>query len=135
MKRVLVTVFTFLFTLFAAIGFVGCQKSVTVNGEYVVIVAKDVSADTTLLEYMEALQSEGELSFTVENGMITAIDGKENADDFSSCWMLYTSDTEFSTAEYGTVEYDGKTYQSAIFGAETLVIKEGESYVWAYVTF
>lgn len=135
MKRVLVTVFTFLFTLFSAIALVGCQKPVTVDGEYVVIVAKDVSADTTLLEYMETLQSEGELSFTVENGMITSIDGKENADDFSSCWMLYTSDTECSTAEYGTVEYDGKTYQSAIFGAETLALKEGETYLWAYVTF
>jgi hypothetical protein len=49
--------------------------------------------------------------------------------------MLYTSDTEMSSAKWGTIEYDGKTLASAIVGADTLTVVSGAVYIWEYQTF
>ena len=89
--------------------------------------------DATLLVCME--NSASEVSFVLENGMVTAINGKKNAADFSSCWMLYTSDTEMSNVAWGTVEYEGKTLASAIVGAEAFTVKKGEIYLCEYTAF
>ncbi len=89
----------------------------------------------TLMSAMEYLKDEGELTFETRDKMITSINGKANAADFSSCWMLYTSATEKANTEWGTYEYDGKTLGSAILGAENLDVFVGEIYVWVYTTF
>ena len=91
--------------------------------------------DMLLIDYMDQLAQEGKLSCKIENGMVTSINGIDNPADFSSCWMLYTSDTENANVAWGTVEYEGKEYGSAISGAETLVIKEGQLYIWVYKSF
>jgi hypothetical protein len=88
-----------------------------------------------LLQYMEQLKEKGELSFEIKDGMITAINGIANPADFSSCWMLYTSDAEYSNSAWGTVEYQGQTYGSAIVGAELLEIKADQLYIWVYQSF
>lgn len=88
-----------------------------------------------LIDYMQALKEDGVLDYTVESGMITSINGKANAVDYTSCWMLYTDDAELSNTAWGTVELDGKTYASAISGAEELTLKDGATYVWVYMTF
>lgn len=88
-----------------------------------------------LLSVMEALQENNQLQYTIKNGMLSSINGKENPADFSSCWMLYTTDVEMSNTAWGTIEYDGKTIASAVLGAESLIVEEGELYVWSYVTF
>ena len=93
------------------------------------------STEMTLLEYMEILKADGELDFEISAGMITSINGIDNPADFSSCWMLYTSDAENSNASWGTVEYKEKEYASAMYGAETLKIKQGCTYVWVYKSF
>jgi hypothetical protein len=49
--------------------------------------------------------------------------------------MLYTSDAENSNSAWGTVEYDGKEYGSAVSGAETLKIKADQLYIWVYQSF
>jgi hypothetical protein len=67
--------------------------------------------------------------------MITSINGIENPADYSSCWMLYTSDEDNANAAWGTVEYEGKEYGSAISGAETLKIKADKLYIWVYKSF
>ena len=69
------------------------------------------------------------------DGMITSINGIENPADFSSCWMLYTSDVENSNTAWGTVEYQGVKYGSAISGAETLKIKPDQLYIWVFQSF
>lgn len=92
-------------------------------------------SDMLLIEYMEKLKEKGELEFRVENGMITSINGIDNPADFSSCWMLYTSDAENANASWGTVEYEGKQYGSAVSGAETLKIKADQLYIWVYKSF
>ena len=92
-------------------------------------------ADMTLMDYMETLKDGGELEFSVSDGMITSINGIENPADYSSCWMLYTSDEDNANKAWGTVEYEGKEYGSAISGAETLKIKADQLYIWVYKSF
>ena len=97
----------------------------------VVIVAETDGA--SLLACMESLQDE--LAFELSDGMLISLNGKANAADYSSCWMLYTTDAEMSNSAWGTIEYDGKTLASAAFGADALAVKNGEIYLWEYVTF
>jgi len=92
-------------------------------------------ADMLLIDYMAKLKEKGELEFSISNGMITSINGIDNPADYSSCWMLYTSDEENANAAWGVVEYEGKQYGSAISGAETLKIKPGQLYIWVYKSF
>ena len=104
----------------------------------VIRVTQESMGDKTelmLIDYMQQLKDKGELEFTLQNGMITSINSIDNPADFSSCWMLYTSDEENSNAAWGTVEYDGKEYGSAVVGAETLEIKAGQLYIWVYQSF
>ena len=101
-------------------------------------VTKEVVGDKTdmlLIDYMNDLAKDGKLTCKIENGMVTSINGIDNPADFSSCWMLYTSDSENSNSAWGTVMYDGKEYGSAISGAETLKIREGQLYIWVYQSF
>lgn len=93
------------------------------------------NTDMVLIDYMDTLVKEGKLTCTIENGMVTSINGIDNPADFSSCWMLYTSDADNSNAAWGTVEFEGKQYGSAISGAETLKIKAGQLYIWVYKSF
>ena len=93
------------------------------------------NTDMVLIDYMDTLVKDGKLTCIIENGMVTSINGIANPADFSSCWMLYTSDEENANAAWGTVEFEGKTYGSAISGAETLKIKADQLYIWVYKSF
>lgn len=91
--------------------------------------------DMLLIDYMDQLVKDGKMTCTIQNGMITSINGIDNPADFSSCWMLYTSDEENANAAWGTVDFEGKQYGSAISGAETLKIKAGQLYIWVFKSF
>lgn len=93
------------------------------------------AADMTLMDYMTELKEAGKLDFKISDGMITSINGIDNPADYSSCWMLYTSDADNANAAWGTVEYEGKEYGSAISGAETLKVKADQLYIWVYKSF
>lgn len=101
----------------------------------IVIRVPENAEEMLLIDYMETLREQDELTFTVQNGMISSINGIDNPADFSSCWMLYTSDAELSNAAWGTVEYDGVEYGSAVVGAEALPVKPGELYIWVFKSF
>lgn len=120
----------------------GCKKEPLVikdSDTYIVIKttqeAMDGKTDLLLIDYMKTLKEKGELEFEIENGMITSINGIDNPADFSSCWMLYTSDEELSNVAWGTVEYQGKEYASAVSGAEALKIKPDQLYIWVFKSF
>lgn len=121
----------------------GCQKSeqlvIKDSDTYIVIKTTQKSLDGKpemfLIDYMNELVKSGELTCTISNGMITSINGIENPADFSSCWMLYTSDTENANASWGTVVYEGVEYGSAISGAEALKIKPDQLYIWVFKSF
>ena len=93
------------------------------------------NTDMVLIDYTDTLVKEGKLTCSIENGMVTSINGIDNPADFSSCWMLYTSDADNSNAAWGTVEFEGAQYGSAISGAETLKVKPGQLYIWVYKSF
>ena len=95
----------------------------------------DGKTDMLLIDYMNELMAKGELNCTISDGMITSINGIENPADYSSCWMLYTSDADNANASWGTVEYEGVEYGSAISGAETLTIKADQIYIWVFKSF
>ena len=103
---------------------------ITVSGEQM-----ELTDTTTLVEYMNALKEDGELDFEMANGMVSSVNGIENPADWSSCWMLYTSDTDNANTAWGEVEYKGEVYGSAILGAESLTVKEGCLYIWIFQSF
>ena len=98
----------------------------------IVIRCEETDGEATLADYMAKLKTAGEIEFTVENGMITSINGIENPADYSSCWMLYTSDGDNSNSAWGTVLYEDVEYGSAILGAESLKIKADNIYIWVF---
>lgn len=121
---------------FACSIFAGCSSEPVVikDSETCIVISADKDA-ASLLDYMAELKNKGQLDYTVENGMVMSVNGIENPADFSSCWMLYTSDAENASEMYGTVEYNGKIYGSAVVGAETLAVKEGQLYIWVFKSF
>ena len=137
MKRRLVCVLTalpFLFICFSCGGVVKCSLA-DVQEERVVVLVEETDGNATLLNCMEYLAEKEELDYKLVGGMLTEINGKANAADFSRCWMLYTSDEDMANEQWGAVEYNGERLGSAIVGAEALVVEEGESYVWVYQGF
>ena len=120
----------------------GCKKEpLVIKDSDTCIVIKptaesmDGKTDTVLIDYMNKLIADGELTCKIADGMVTSINGIDNPADFSSCWMLYTSDAENSSTAWGTVEYGGNEYGSAISGAETLKIKADQLYIWVFQSF
>ena len=116
----------------------GCGAKTKVlkeTDEFIVITPSEDFVGKTLKDCMDDLKTRGELEFTVNNGMISSINGIDNPADYSYCWMLYTDDAANSNDAWGTIEYDGKTYASATLGAESLVIAEDCVYIWVYTKF
>lgn len=115
------------------------ETNLVITDDHVIIKitqeALNGETDMTLMDYMEELKNKDELEFAVSDGMITSINGIDNPADYSSCWMLYTSDEENANKAWGTVEYDGNEYGSAISGAETLKIKADQLYIWVFKSF
>ena len=145
MKRKFLTIVSFLAAMIVSLcvlvacdlgGNNGLQVSVE-KGETTVLIQVEsgATATTTLMDAMELLQEKGELSYTLSGTMVQSMEGKENAADWSACWMLYTTDTEMGNAEWGTYEYGGQTYLSAILGADSLTVLDGVNYLWVYLSF
>ncbi len=112
------------------------KASVVSSTDTVILIqVEDVSSETdTLMDAMSILQENGALDYTVSGGMIQTINGKANKADWSACWMIYTSDSEMGNSEWGTYEYDGVSYASAVLGAESLPLLKGAFYLWVYTS-
>ena len=144
MKRNILKTITFLLVLFLGISFIcSCKQKGTAKAEIVeksdvvvVIKINETEGFAHLIDAMKYLKEKGELTYDLSaDGMVTSVNGKENAADWSACWMLYTSDSEMSNTQWGTYAYKDKTYGSAILGAESLEVSAGEYYVWSYDAF
>lgn len=133
MKKIL-TLFAIIFAVFICCIAAACSNKKPETA--VVITAQDDNFEfdgKTLKDYMDFLQENEKLTYSISNGMVTAINGKSNTTN--SYWMLYTNDSENANSSWGTYEYEGATYGSATLGAEELVVKENCVYIWAYQTF
>lgn len=137
MKKFL-TLFASLLTLLACclVSACGDKEPIRADENTVIITASDSSFDfdgKMLKDFMDYLQDNEKFTYSIDNGMVTAINGKSNTS--KSYWMLYTSDTENANQAWGAFEHEGTVYGSAVLGAEALPLKEGCIYVWAYQTF
>lgn len=135
MKKNVTKLLCLLFVVVLVLSVVGCTKHVVIDGDYVVITvdADKVEQNSNLKAYMDYLVQEGQLEYEISDGMIVSIDGKTGGTN--QYWMLYTSDTANANDDWGTCEYDGRTYGSATLGAEELVVKDGCVYIWYLQTF
>ena len=105
----------------------------SVTDTQIVISVNEVEEGTTLIAVMAELKANNALSYEIANGMITSLNGKTTA--ANEFWGLYTSDAELSNTEWGTAEYEGKTYGSAMFGAETMPVISNGIYIWKLSSF
>lgn len=132
--------------LFSACGDVKIVKcSVAAqNEEMLVLFADEGNGKGSLYDALLKLQEEGKITFegyTGEYGFtITAVNGIQNKEDWSSCWMIYTDLREYdgvvyATDEYGTFTYGEHTYASASYGASSLPVIQGYTYALHYDTF
>ena len=147
MKRKIYLGITFLLTLIIGVCcFFVCKKDgetkavslEQVTQTMVVMKVTEAEENATALSSLTKLKNDGLIEFVAVESQygayVTSINGKEEVSSGSSgySWMLYTSNTEFSSSEYGTVEYNGVQYGQASLGASSLVVKEGHLYIWAY---
>lgn len=142
MKRKLISFISLLaMVILSAFGFVACgEKTATAEvlettQTLVVIRVNKADEISTLFDVMEELQKENALQFELGGTMLKSLNGKQNAADFSACWMLYTSDGEMSNGEWGTYDYRGTLCGSAILGGDALIVSTDSYYVWVYTTF
>lgn len=136
MKKFKAVILSALIAVFALCLFAACNDKTDGAVNPVVITANDESfiyENKTLLDYMYYLQGKGGLTFTVDDGMVTSLNGKSNTTN--SYWMLYTSDTENANNDWGTYNNNGASYGSATLGAGALTVKKNCIYVWVYQTF
>lgn len=104
----------------------------------VVMKIERTDGNANALNALTSLKEQGKIEFesfsSTYGAYVTAINGVSETSSGNSgySWMLYTSDQEFSIEEYGTVCYNGVNYGQATVGASSLVVKEGELYIWYY---
>ena len=139
MKKLVSTILLTFLTI-ALVFSTACDSKplVVKDSEHLIVISvteKSIGDNKTLLQYMQSLKSDNKLEIELSNGMITSINNIDNPKDYSYCWMLYTSDTALSNAGWGTIEYKGVIYGSAILGAEELEIKPNNLYIWYYKKF
>lgn len=133
MKRKFVSLVSLVLAALVLLALAGCHtSSVTADVDVVIRVSAEQDG-MTLLAVMEELQEEGELSFTVSDGMITELNGTKQTP--SSYWMLYTNDQENVNEQWGTHEYEGEVLGSATLGAGELAVKAGCVYLWSFESF
>ena len=92
-----------------------------------------ITQTTTLQDYMDYLVDKGELEYEISGTFITSINGVANTTN--SYWLLYTDDSANSDKSWGTLEYGGKTYNSATLGAADLIVASGCTYIWSFESF
>lgn len=139
LKRKMVSLLLVIVAIFSFVccgaGKVECE-TLTITPTRVFFTVKKTDGQATVLDCMEYLTENVDgFSYKIAGGMVTEINGKVNAADFSGCWMLYTSDEELSNNAWGVTAYEGQTLGSAILGAEALVVEVGEIYAWEYTIF
>ena len=145
MKKILSLTLTLICILTALIACNNTSKQPTINAEIenctqklVVIQVTETTENANALDLLAKLQNEGKISFESFDGgygaYVTSINGLAEVANGNEgySWMLYTSDEDLSSTEFGSLTYQGAVFGQAAVGASTLKLKAGEYYVWAY---
>lgn len=86
-----------------------------------------------LIDYLNILEGKELLAFDAPTGFIKSINGIEPPTN--SYWMVFTDDADSSNAEWGTFDWEGKTYNSASLGITDLPVKANATYIFTIITF
>ena len=106
--------------------------------ELLVIKVTETTPNANAMDLLAKLQNEGKVNFESFDGgygaYVTSINGVAEVANGNEgySWMLYTSDEELSSTEFGSLTYQGTVFGQAAVGASSLKLKAGEYYVWAY---
>ena len=112
------------------------------SDKLVVIEAKETGG--SLLDALNSLKEDGSLTFDGEDSeygfYLNSVNGYTPDASANEFWAIYTTLGEYegvaySSAEYGTYDYNGKTCASASYGVSGLVMVEGEIYVLAVESY
>ncbi len=122
--------------LFTACGSAAADVEVAESGETAVVIKANADGGS-LEEALNALKDAGELDYqgsTGEYGLfIESVNGRAANAENNEYWAVYTTlgeadGTVYSSSEYGTYEFDGKTLASASYGVSGLPVVAGEYY-------
>lgn len=124
---------------------VACTKKTYVQQTDTAIaftIDKDIMPDCTgkhLVDYLNALQEKGELTYEVQAmgtyNMLIKINDRTADATKGEYWFIYADDEENTTEAWGTYEFEGKTYNSTNFGIDDMPIKEGVTFVFMISTY
>ncbi|MEG1613360.1 MAG: hypothetical protein RR357_04265 [Clostridia bacterium] len=92
-------------------------------------------AGKKLVDYMDALVAQKEMTYIAEKGMVKQINTLKADASAKQYWMLYTDDDEYGNDAWGVYTYSGKTFKSATLGIVDLPIKEGSTYIFVVTKF
>lgn len=134
-----------LLTLFiAACGDRGAGGATVKKSGEKLLVLEATETQGSLADALAALKGAGKITYEgSDNGyglFITSLGGYTPDASANEYWAIYTSLTEldgvtYSSADFGTYEYDGKTLNSASVGASGLPLIKGELYVLAVASW
>ena len=119
-------------------------KVTLVEAKEKLIVIRADSSYGALDDALKALKADGKISYEEQTGdygsYITAIGGYTADATKNEFVAIYSTLKEmdgvvYSTTEYGSYEYDGKTLGSASFGASGMPLIESELYILAIATY
>ena len=122
------------------------QSSVAavLEGSDKLVVIEAAATGGSLEEAMSALKVAGELTYDGSEGeygfYINSVNGYTPNAENNEYWAVYTTlgeydGVEYSNADYGTYDYEGKTLASASYGISGLPMVEGEIYVLVVETY
>ncbi len=149
MKRTAKIIAVIIAAVIAAISLASCGENSSAGAKLLrssdkLVIIEAESTGGSLLDALNALKEEGGLSFEGEDGdygyFITSVNGYTPDASANEYWAIYTTLGEYegvaySSAEYGTYDYDGTTCASASYGVSGLIMVEGEIYVLTVETF
>lgn len=118
-----------------ALTLTACFKPVLqTDSEIIITVSSDNSAKT-LSEYLSSLKSDGKIQYETDaSGFLTAINGRKPA-AANEYWMIYTLKEGYFNNDWGSYEYDGKTYGSATLGITDMPVAANDVFIFVIASF
>lgn len=94
---------------------------------------------STLQDLMDYLEENEEFSYSVEEGMVNEINGKIPDGEVHEFWGIYTDlkigEIPYYDDSWGTADYEGKIYGSALKGINELPLSGGFTYLFEIATW
>ena len=138
----LLVVTTFLAAPFGC-GSSGASAAVLESSDGLLVIEAEADGGS-LQDALNALSESGEISIEGTDGeyglYITSVNGRSADSAANEYWAIYTTLGEldgvsYSSGEYGSFDYDGKTLSSALYGAGGLIMAKGELYALKLETY